>query len=136
MKKHIAMWVMSAFIAVSLSYLLRAQTFGVQPSGVTLAQCTAAQPPAVNTLWFCNVANDAANPAGMYVSANGAAYFQVAKSGGGGGVTTFNNRSGNVLPAQGDYSYIQLANPPTKISCSTSSQSNSGFSASGCTFTP
>lgn len=130
MKKQIAMYAALIFIAIGLTRMM-GQSFQVQPSGVTLAQCQTSQPPAVNSLLFCNVANDGANPAGLYVSANAAAYFLVSKSGTG-GVATFNNRSGNVLPAQDDYTYSQLKSKPTTISCATSSQSNTGFTASGC----
>lgn len=91
-------------------------------------------------LVFCNVANDPANVDGVYVSANGAAWFRVANA----AVTTpdvksFKGRTGDVLPAQNDYSYSQLSSPPTKISCNVAALSTGTtgkFDASQCTLTP
>lgn len=44
------------------------------------------------------------------------------------GVTSFNGRSGAVLPIAGDYAPVQKPS----FACSTSSVGNSGLSASGC----
>src|ERR1019366_2852730 len=101
----------------------------VSPAG-TLASCPT---PSAKALIFCNVAGDPAATDGAYVSTNGAAYFLVPKSGAGSNVATVFGRTGNVLPAAGDYSYSQLSAPPTKVSCSTASHSNTGLTASGCT---
>ena len=67
---------------------------------------------------------------GYYASISGAAYQPINATAG--GVTSFNKRTGAVLPVVGDYSYSQLSSPPTTIACTTSSQSNTGLSASGC----
>lgn len=88
---------------------------------------TSCQSPAAGFNGVCAVTD------GYYVTINGAAYIKIPLTQGAGGVQTFNNRTGNVLPAAGDYSYSQLQGQPTKISCTTSSQSNTGFTASGCT---
>jgi hypothetical protein len=104
----------------------------VSPAG-TLSSCPA---PSAKALIFCNVASDPSNADGAYVSTNGAAYFLITKGGAGGNVATVFGRTGNVLPSQGDYSYSQLSAPPTKVSCSTASHSNTGLTASGCTITP
>lgn len=50
---------------------VKAQTISISP-GVTLASCTS---PAAGSLRQCNVSGDPLNPDGLYVSANGAAYF-------------------------------------------------------------
>lgn len=130
----ITMWAGLLFIAIGLSKIItpnpaNAQSLGVNPTTI-LSSCPA---PQAAWLYICQVANDPANPAGAYVTANGAGYFLLQKAGGSGGVASYNGRTGNVVPTTNDYSYSQLSGKPTTISCSTSSQSNSGFTASGCT---
>ena len=121
---------------VLLAGLLLAQSSLTVSPGGTLASCPS---PSAKALIFCNVAGDAANPDGAYVSANGASYFRVGQSQAG-GVVTFNGRAGNVLPATGDYTYSQITGTPTsptKLSCSTaqiSTGSAGTLTASGCTF--
>jgi hypothetical protein len=88
--------------------------------------------PTVNTVIQCSVANDPANPDGVYVSANAAAYFKVGAVVAT-GVSSFNTRTGAVVSATGDYSYAQLSSPPTTLDCSTWSVAQNGhLSASGC----
>lgn len=122
-----------ALVIISILFiagLLPSQSrVGMQGGGL-LSSCPLSIP---KELAACNVSNDPANPDGLYLSANGAPFFPVSK-GGVGGVATFNNRSGNVLPAANDYKYSDLANKPTAFTCTTSSQSNTGLTASGCTF--
>lgn len=138
MRNNILIWAALLFIGASLSHIcdrgfsVHAQSIGVSPSSATtLAGCPA---PAANFMNFCQVTNDPNNPAGAYVTANGVAYFLLQKAAtGGNAVATVFGRTGNVVGAQGDYSYSQLSGQPTTLSCSTSSQSNSGFTASGCT---
>jgi hypothetical protein len=129
MKKQISMWIALMFVAVSLSYLMGQSRLSMMTGGL-LTSCAVSS---AKELAFCNVAGDPTNPDGLYVSANGAAFFLVGKAIPG-GVQTFNSRTGNVLPATGDYSYGQLSGKPTAISCSTSAQSNTGLTANGCTF--
>ena len=89
-----------AVILVSLAYTQ--SRLGMAQGGL-LSGCAISE---AKELAFCNVANDPANPDGLYVSANGAAYFLVSKQ------------------VQGQQ--------PTTINCSTWQASNSGLSASGC----
>jgi hypothetical protein len=97
--------------------------------GSTLSACPA---PAAKALIHCNVAGDGSNPDGDYVSANGAAYFLVSKVGAG-GVTSVFGRTGAVAAAANDYSYAQLSSPPTTVTCSTFTISNTGgLVATGC----
>lgn len=98
-----------------------AQQFTAQMGTGALATCPA---PVVGSNILCSVTD------GLYSSNNGLAYVKVNVQSG--GVQTFNSRTGNVLPTPGDYAYSDLRSPPTKIACSTSSQSNTGFTASGC----
>lgn len=132
MKKLVVLAMVLAFFA-GASYRsigVKAQSMGVSPSAATtLAGCPA---PAANFMNFCQVTGDPANASGAYVTANGAPYFLLKASAGTAGVVTFNGRSGNVAATANDYSYSQLSGKPTTISCSTSSQSNTGFTASGC----
>jgi hypothetical protein len=105
------------------------QSYSISPS-TTLAGC---QTPTAGTLVHCNVANDPNNPTGDYVSANGAAYFLISQAQAG-GVSSWNKRTGAVVPATGDYSYSQLSSPPTTLSCATWSISQSGaLTAANCT---
>jgi len=84
---------------------VEAQSIGAGPvTSTTLTGCPA---PAVGSMNFCLVTNDPSNATGVYLTANGAAYFQI-KAAGAAGVATFNGRSGNVLPAAGDYAFSQL----------------------------
>jgi hypothetical protein len=131
MKMNKQAWITAIVVGIIfvVAGMFAQSSLTVTPGG-TLASCPT---PSAKALIFCNVAGDPAATDGAYVSTNGAAYFAVPKSGAGGGVSSFAGRTGNVLPAQGDYSYSQLSAPPTKISCSTASQSNTGFIASGCT---
>lgn len=132
MKNNILIYAVLLFIGASLARWdsVKAQSIGVsQSSTTTLAGCPA---PAANFMNFCQVTSDPANPSGAYLTANGAAYFLLQKASGQSGVVTFAGRSGNVTPAQGDYSYAQLNGQPTTISCGTASHSNTGFTASGC----
>lgn len=50
------------------------------------------------------------------------------------GVTSFNGRTGAVVPTANDYTYAQLATPPSTQNCTTATQSNIGLVTSGCTF--
>jgi hypothetical protein len=134
MKMKTPQWIMASaffvFAAWGFASMFGQSSLTVSPSG-TLASCPA---PSSKALIFCNVAGDPANTDGAYVSTNGAAYFLVTKGGAGGGnVATVFGRTGNVLPSQGDYSYSQLSAPPTTLSCSTASHSNTGLTANGCT---
>ena len=65
----------------------------------------------LSTTTFC-FASD-----GLWQSLNGAAYVQVGAAAA--GVTSFNGRTGTVVPAAGDYAYSQLSSPPTSINCGT-----------------
>lgn len=125
MKKYA--WI--TFFGVLVIALGYAQSSLSISPGSTLASCPA---PSAKALIFCNVAGDPSNPDGAYVSANGAAYSQVSQGAAQSGVTSFNKRTGAVVPAAGDYSYSQLASPPTTVTCSTFTQSNSGVTMSGC----
>jgi hypothetical protein len=94
-----------------------------------LASCPA---PAAKTVVQCSVANDPANADGVYVSANGAAYFKVTAVVGT-GVASFNGRAGAVVSVAGDYSYADLSAPPTTVDCSTWSVAQNGhLTGSGC----
>jgi len=98
--------------------------------GSTLSACPA---PAAKALIHCNVAGDGSNPDGDYVSANGAAYFLVSKVGAG-AVSSVFGRTGAVTASANDYKYSQLSSPPTSITCTTFTISNSGgLVATGCT---
>lgn len=132
MKNNILIYAALLFLGATLARWdsVKAQSIGVSPSSATtLAGCPA---PAANFMNFCQVTSDPANPAGAYLTANGAAYFLLQKASGQSGVVTFAGRSGSVIPAQGDYTYGQLNGPPTKLNCSTASHSNTGLTASGC----
>lgn len=133
MKTFVVVAIVLAFIAGASYHTMsvQAQSLGVTPSAATpLSGCPA---PAAGFMNFCQVTNDAANPSGAYLTANGAPYFLLQKAGSGGNVTSVFTRTGNVVAAPGDYKYSDLANKPTTISCSTSNQGNTGFTASGCT---
>lgn len=121
--------VICAAILVCWSILAGQSALTVSPAGL-LSACPT---PSAKALIFCNVAGDSGNPDGAYVSANGAAYFKVGASAGGGGVTSYNGRTGAVTPQSNDYSYSQLSGKPTTLACTTASHNNGGFSASGCT---
>lgn len=72
---------------------------------------------------------------GLAIAVNGGAFSQIPMSQASGGVASFNSRTGNVLPAPGDYSYGQISSPPTTLSCTNASLSTgtSGtLTASGC----
>lgn len=126
----VQMIVLVVFAVAMMAMVLWAQSsLSISPAG-TLATCPA---PSSKALIFCNVAGDTVNPDGAYVSANGAAYFRVGATTAG-GVTTFNGRSGNVLPASGDYKFSDLSAPPTTMVCTTASIATGGnLTASGCT---
>jgi len=116
-------WIaVAAALVVAVS--LAAQQASVSlPSGAV----TSCPPPASGQNIVCSVTD------GPYVSVNGAAYVKVTASS---GVATFNGRSGNVLPASGDYSYSQLNGVPTSFTCTTAQISTGGsgtLTASGCT---
>jgi len=134
MKKLVLAAMVIAFLAGASyrSILVRAQSIGASPSPASaLSGCPA---PAANFMNFCQVTNDPSNPTGVYVTANGAAYFLL-KPAGSAGVASFNGRTGNVLPATGDYSYSGLSAKPTTITCTTAQISAGGtgnFTASGC----
>jgi hypothetical protein len=120
-----------AAVALVAAWLYAQSSLSIAP-GSTLASCPA---PSAKALIFCNVAGDTANPDGAYVSANGGAYFRVSAPSSG-GVTSFNGRTGVVLPASGDYKYSQLSGSPTSINCTTatiSTGSTGTLNASGCT---
>ena len=99
---------------------VEAQSIGAGPvTSTTLAGCPA---PATGAMNFCLVTNDPSNATGVYLTANGAAYFQI-KAAGAAGVATFNGRSGNVIPATGDYSFgmvsgqVSATQLPTTLTC-------------------
>lgn len=105
--KRIWLWLLLALFAGCFVDRLVSQSSLTMSTGSTLASC----PTPVSSskaLIFCNVAGDASNPDGAYVSANGGAYSRVS-SGGAGGVGSFNGRTGNVLPASGDYTHAQIS---------------------------
>lgn len=103
---------------------------GVQPGGV-LSSCPA---PVAKAMIFCNVTGDPANPDGSYLSMNGGAYAQIQTGAAAAGVTSFNKRTGAVLPTTSDYSYSQLSGPPTTLNCTTASLTTTGgLVASNCT---
>lgn len=125
-------WIVFAVVAVcvGIGVGIHAQSaMGISPGGA-LSTCPA---PAAKALIFCNVAGDTANPDGAYVSANGATYMGPLAPATASGVTSFNKRTGAVLPAANDYTYSQLSAPPTTITCTTFTQSNTGAVGSGCT---
>lgn len=127
-KKHFLSLVGALILGIAV--LAFAQTYGnvaFGPIAPALSNCVAGS---ASNVTFCAVGTGPSNYA-LYVSYNGAAYQLLVPAGA--GVTSFNARTGAVLPATGDYNYSDLKNPPTTISCTTSSQSNSGFTASGCT---
>jgi hypothetical protein len=128
MKKIIAVLVVIGF---SFGVYVSGQSSLTVAPGATLSTC-AAPVAGSKALIICNVAGDPSNPDGAYLSANGGAYFLIQPTGAG-GVTSWKSRTGAVVPQNGDYSYSQLSSPPTKISCTTVSFSNSGFTGSGCT---
>jgi len=72
-----------------------------------LAAHTTCLTPVTGSYFLC-VASD-----GIWVSNNGAAYFQVVASSGTAGVTSFNGRTGAVVPTAGDYSFSLLSGSAT-----------------------
>lgn len=88
-----------------LSPLCFAQFIISEGDGGLLSSCAVS---AVKSIAFCDVAGDPANPDGLYLSANGAPYFQVGASQLN-GVQSFNGRSGAVIPAGNDYSFSMLS---------------------------
>lgn len=64
-------------LAVLISFgclYLYSQSFQAKVTGDILAQCPT---PVASGVLFCQVANDPANPTGVYVSGNGAPYFKL-----------------------------------------------------------
>ena len=108
-------------IAVLVAVAFGQQFAATTPSGA-LASCPA---PVSGSNILCSVTD------GYYASVSGASYVKISATAG--GVTSFNARSGSIVSATGDYSYSQLSNPPTTISCATISVTNAGLVASGCT---
>ena len=121
--------VIFASILVAVVALFGQSSLSISP-GSTLSACPA---PAAKALIHCNVAGDGSNPDGDYVSENGAAYFLVSKVGAG-AVSSVFGRTGAVTASANDYKYSQLSSPPTSITCTTFTISNSGgLVATGCT---
>lgn len=105
-------WLVLVLVFLAIAAGLRAgrevwaqSALGVQPGGV-LSSCPA---PAVKAMIFCNVSGDTANPDGAYVSINGGAYAQIQVGQTAAGVSSFNKRTGAVVPATGDYGFSQLS---------------------------
>jgi hypothetical protein len=102
MKKH---WFFFALIlaAFSLPWVTgRAQTtipFQMAVGTGLHTACTVT----TGTTQYCFAAD------GLWVSLNGAAYAQITVTS---GVTSFNGRTGAVLPAVGDYTYTQISGTP------------------------
>lgn len=63
-----------------------------------------------SSIWY----NTTTSSLGVYANYNGA-IVSVA-GGGGGGVSTFNGRSGTVVPTTGDYTFSQIGSTPTTLS--------------------
>ena len=82
-------------------------------STVPLSGCN---PPKQGFIIPCSVGNDPNNTPGEYWAVDGKDY-QMMPLGvvQGIGVSSFNGRTGAVIPQPNDYSYNQLANPPTKV---------------------
>lgn len=98
-------------VMIGVVFLLNAQS---SPSlGITSATvASGCLSPSGAAVSLCTVPGD-----GLYVAVGSGAFQKV--------------NSGSISTGATDYS--QLTGKPTKISCTTSSQSNSGFTASGCT---
>lgn len=88
--------------------LAKAQTLGPPISIESTSPHTACVISATGATRYC-FASD-----GLYVSLAGAAYVQLT-GGAPAGVVSFNGRTGAVVSVPGDYSYSQLANPPTTV---------------------
>src|SRR5579863_126235 len=93
------------FVGVWIGRAQSTSPWQVSVSAATHTSCTVT----AGLTQFC-FASD-----GLWQSLSGAAYTQI--GGGAAGVTSFNGRTGAVLPATGDYSYAQLSAPPTKVNC-------------------
>lgn len=119
----IAAFLIIILIAVALVAQSANQFAMTTPNGAV----TACPAPVSTSNILCSVTD------GYYVSVAGAAYAKINVGAQTGGVSSYNGRTGNVLPAANDYKYSDLAGKPTQISCSTSTQGNTGFVASGCT---
>lgn len=84
---------------------------------------------------FANAAAICPLPNGIAYATNGGP-FQLIGGAPPTGVTSFNTRTGTVVPAANDYSYSQLSAPPTTINCAVaaiSTGTTGTFGASGCT---
>jgi hypothetical protein len=103
---QIAMFVALAVLVLAGGWqAVHAQYESIAGSPMLLSACPA---PAAGVIARCDVANDPANPAGEYATANGAPYFllqAVAQS----GVTSWNTRKGAVVPALGDYPFSLIS---------------------------
>lgn len=117
--------VIAIIVLMAVSLIAQsANQFSMVTPNAAVTGCPA---PVAGSNILCSVTD------GYYVSISGGAYAKINVGSSQSGVVTFNGRSGNVTPTANDYSYSQLSGLPTTISCAVSSQSNSGFTASGCT---
>jgi len=116
-------------ILVLLGTLLLSGQVDVRQPIVAPASCV--WPTGVTTGMAACATNDPTSP--IYVALNGGP-FQKATAAVASGVSSWNGRTGAVLPAANDYSYSQLSGKPTTVSCTTYTISNTGgISFSGCT---
>lgn len=53
---------------------------------------------------------------GLWISLSGGTFTQLGAASSA-GVTSFNGRTGAVVPTANDYTYSQLASPPTTVNC-------------------
>ena len=67
---------------------------------------------------LCPVNSGVASTSGLAFAFNGGTTFTLIGSSSA-GVTSFNGRTGAVLPAAGDYTYAQLSSPPTSVTAGT-----------------
>jgi hypothetical protein len=103
----------AAFAGTWLGNVAHAQTAAI-PAQITVVgthtQCTATPAATPAHADICFAAD------GIWLSINGAAFTQLGAASAV-GVTSFNGRTGAVVPSANDYTYSQLASPPTTINC-------------------
>ena len=114
----------TVFTILAISVIALAQQFSaITPSGAV----TGCPAPTSGVNILCSVTD------GYYASVAGAGYVKMTAQAGG-GVATYNGRTGNVLPAAGDYTYSQLSSPPTSVDCASWAIAQNGhLSLTSCT---
>lgn len=117
--------VLLAIVMVATALAQSAGQFALSAPTGALSTCPT---PVAGANILCSVTD------GYYASISGAAYAKINVGTQQAGVSSFNGRSGNVMPAANDYKYSDLANQPTSLTCTTGTAGNTGIAGSGCTF--